>query len=76
MVLHEGFPVPKSVQDTGFDAPEINSFGHSFRDYDAKSERQQTVEEFYRVNHINQAYDFWLQDPSFNTKTEVFYIVS
>ncbi|CAL5346820.1 unnamed protein product [Camellia sinensis] len=58
MVLHEGFPVPKSVQDTGFDAPEINSFGHSFRDYDAKSERQQTVEEFYRVNHINQTYDF------------------
>ena len=28
------------------------------RDYDAKSERQQTVEEFYRVNHINQTYDF------------------
>ncbi|KAI8005113.1 AUGMIN subunit 1 [Camellia lanceoleosa] len=31
LVLHEGFSVPKSVQDTGFDAPEINSFGHSFR---------------------------------------------
>ncbi|XP_028107342.1 uncharacterized protein LOC114306321 [Camellia sinensis] len=45
LVLHEGFL-------------EINSFGHSFRDYDAKSERQQTVEEFYRVNHINQTYDF------------------
>ncbi|KAI8032475.1 Inositol oxygenase 2 [Camellia lanceoleosa] len=80
LVLHEGFPVPKSVQDTGFDAPKINSFGHSFRainqsslsridemnsnmkkldrDYDAKSERQQTVKEFYRVNHINQTYDF------------------
>ncbi|XP_028123846.1 inositol oxygenase 2-like [Camellia sinensis] len=58
LVLDGGFPVPKSMQDAGFDAPEINSFGHSFRDYNAESERQQTVEEFYRVNHINQTYDF------------------
>ena len=28
------------------------------RDYDAESERQKTVEEFYRLNHINQTYDF------------------
>ncbi|KAJ9688255.1 hypothetical protein PVL29_014124 [Vitis rotundifolia] len=54
LVLDGGFPVPKD----GFMAPEINSFGNSFRDYDAKSERQKTVEEFYRINHINQTYDF------------------
>lgn len=41
-----------------FEAPEINSFGHSFRDYDVESERQKTVEEFYRMNHINQTYDY------------------
>lgn len=29
-----------------------------YRDYDAQSERQKSVEEFYRVNHINQTYDF------------------
>lgn len=28
------------------------------RDYDAESERQKTVEEFYRLQHINQTYDF------------------
>ncbi|RVW96383.1 putative inositol oxygenase [Vitis vinifera] len=54
LVLDGGFPVPKD----GFMAPEINSFGNSFRDYDAESERQKTVEEFYRINHINQTYDF------------------
>ncbi|XP_052198667.1 inositol oxygenase 1-like isoform X2 [Diospyros lotus] len=58
LVLDGGFPIPRSVQNAGFEAPEINSFGHSFRDYDAESERQKTVEEFYRVNHINQTYDF------------------
>ncbi|CAA0829199.1 Inositol oxygenase 4 [Striga hermonthica] len=42
----------------GFEAPDINAFGHSFRDYDAESERQKSVEEFYRLNHINQTYDF------------------
>ncbi|RWV95922.1 hypothetical protein GW17_00041408 [Ensete ventricosum] len=28
------------------------------RDYNAESERQKTVEEFYRMNHIHQTYDF------------------
>ena len=28
------------------------------RNYDAESERQKSVEEFYRLNHINQTYDF------------------
>ncbi|XP_071911066.1 inositol oxygenase 1-like isoform X3 [Coffea arabica] len=57
LVLDGGFVMPKTTSD-GFEAPEINSFGHSFRDYNAESERQKTVEEFYRVNHINQTYDF------------------
>lgn len=28
------------------------------RDYHAESERQLGVENFYRINHINQTYDF------------------
>lgn len=56
-VLDGGFVMPRMASD-GFEAPEINSFGHSFRDYNAESERQKTVEEFYRVNHINQTYEF------------------
>lgn len=28
------------------------------RNYDADSERKQTVEEFYRVNHMSQTYEF------------------
>lgn len=28
------------------------------RDYDVESTRQKSVEEFYRINHINQTYDF------------------
>ncbi|KDP33765.1 hypothetical protein JCGZ_07336 [Jatropha curcas] len=58
LVLDGGFPVPKSTSADAFDAPEINSFGNSFRDYNAESERQKTVEEFYRQQHINQTYDF------------------
>ncbi|KAF5726035.1 inositol oxygenase 2-like [Tripterygium wilfordii] len=58
LVLDAGFKVQKSVTNTGFDAPEINSFGQSFRDYEAESERKETVEEFYRLQHINQTYDF------------------
>ncbi|KAK6120448.1 hypothetical protein DH2020_045809 [Rehmannia glutinosa] len=58
LVLDGGFPMPKMETHEGFEAPEINAFGHTFRDYDAESERQKTVEEFYRVNHINQTYDF------------------
>ncbi|XP_015932981.1 inositol oxygenase 2-like [Arachis duranensis] len=46
------------VSHNGFTAPEINSFGHSFRAYDAESKRQKGVEEFYRLQHINQTYDF------------------
>ncbi|KAK9149401.1 hypothetical protein Scep_008158 [Stephania cephalantha] len=44
--------------DGGFVVPGTNSFGHTFRDYNAESERKRSVEEFYRVNHINQTYDF------------------
>ncbi|KAJ0007319.1 hypothetical protein Pint_29529 [Pistacia integerrima] len=42
----------------GFLVAHTNSFGHTFRDYDAESERQEGVENFYRTNHINQTYDF------------------
>ncbi|XP_015899472.3 inositol oxygenase 4 [Ziziphus jujuba] len=59
LVLDGGFVVPKDIISSNeFIAPEINSFGHTFRDYNAESERQKTVEEFYRLNHINQTYDF------------------
>ncbi|KAF3966091.1 hypothetical protein ACB098_01G170000 [Castanea mollissima] len=69
LVLDGGFVKPKTVSNNGlvaeelvssneFMAPEINSFGRSFRDYDAESERQKSVEEFYRLQHINQTYDF------------------
>ncbi|XP_072984177.1 probable inositol oxygenase [Typha latifolia] len=46
------------VLDAGFIMPDSNAFGHTFRDYDAESERKKTVEEFYRINHINQSFDF------------------
>merc|ERR1712137_445022 len=58
LVLDGGFPVPKSISDEGFDAPDINAFGKSFRDYNAETERQKSVEEFYKNQHINQTYDF------------------
>ncbi|PWA63458.1 inositol oxygenase 4 [Artemisia annua] len=58
LVLDGGFVVPNNVASGGFDAPEINAFGHTFRDYDVESERQKQVEEFYRMNHIHQSYDF------------------
>ncbi|KAL8093987.1 inositol oxygenase 2-like [Apium graveolens] len=58
LVLDGGLGVPKNVATGGFNAPDINAFGQSFRAYDAQSERQKSVEEFYRVNHINQTYDF------------------
>ncbi|KAG5578769.1 hypothetical protein H5410_049396 [Solanum commersonii] len=41
-----------------FEVSNINAFGQSFRDYNAESERQKSVEEFYRVQHINQTYDY------------------
>lgn len=31
LVLDGGFPVPNHASQNGFLAPEINSFGHSFR---------------------------------------------
>ncbi|KAK7358418.1 hypothetical protein VNO77_00346 [Canavalia gladiata] len=58
LVFDGGFPLPKQESEDGFKAPEINSFGHTFRNYDAESERQKGVEEFYRQQHINQTYDF------------------
>lgn len=69
LLLDGGFVMPKTVSNNGlvaeelvssneFIAREINSFGQSFRDYDAESERQKSVEEFYRLQHINQTYDF------------------
>ncbi|WJX86297.1 Inositol oxygenase 1 [Trifolium repens] len=44
--------------DGGFVMPHANSFGHTFRNYDAESERQEGVENFYRKNHIYQSFDF------------------
>ncbi|CAL9084368.1 inositol oxygenase [Musa troglodytarum] len=44
--------------DGGFVVPGSNAFGHSFRDYEKETARRATVEEFYRVNHIYQTYDF------------------
>nr|GMC58870.1 inositol oxygenase 2-like [Ipomoea batatas] len=60
LILDGGFAVPETLSSNngGFDAPEINAFGQSFRDYEAESERKESVEEFYRVQHINQTYDF------------------
>ncbi|VVA99624.1 unnamed protein product [Arabis nemorensis] len=46
------------VLDGGFVALHTNSFGQTFRDYDAESERRRSVEEFYRTNHIGQTVDF------------------
>ncbi|KAL2516317.1 Inositol oxygenase 1 [Forsythia ovata] len=48
----------KDEFDGGFIMPHANSFGHNFRDYEAESERQEGVENFYMTNHINQTYDF------------------
>uniref|UniRef100_A0A2N9IIQ9 Inositol oxygenase n=1 Tax=Fagus sylvatica TaxID=28930 RepID=A0A2N9IIQ9_FAGSY len=71
IVSNNGLAAEELVSSNEFLAPEINSFGRLFRmksnmelrvmldrDYDAESERQKTVEEFYRLQHINQTYDF------------------
>ncbi|KAJ8766711.1 hypothetical protein K2173_005322 [Erythroxylum novogranatense] len=58
LVFNGGFVVPSPTSNSGFEAPEINSFGNSFRDYNAETERQKSVEEFYKQQHINQTYDF------------------
>ncbi|KAH0990811.1 hypothetical protein GBA52_002294 [Prunus armeniaca] len=46
------------VLDGEFVVPPTNAFGHTFRDYDVNSDRRDGVEEFYRINHINQSVDF------------------
>ncbi|KAJ4952294.1 hypothetical protein NE237_029126 [Protea cynaroides] len=40
-----------------FVVPGSNTFGHTFRDYNADSERKESVEEFYKQNHIHQTID-------------------
>ncbi|PON81090.1 Inositol oxygenase [Trema orientale] len=47
-------PTPKGE----FVVPETNSFGETFRDYDAEGEKHARVENFYKINHQNQTYDF------------------
>ncbi|KAK3035296.1 hypothetical protein RJ639_034819, partial [Escallonia herrerae] len=56
--LDGGFKAPKDVSNDGFVVPENNFYGNAFRNYDAETERRKTVEEFYRLSHINQTYDF------------------
>ncbi|XP_010688397.2 inositol oxygenase 4 [Beta vulgaris subsp. vulgaris] len=61
LVLDAGFKMPEPkdlVSNNGFSTPENNAFGNTFRDYDAESERQKSVEEFYKQNHIHQTVDF------------------
>ncbi|OWM70971.1 hypothetical protein CDL15_Pgr013152 [Punica granatum] len=42
----------------GLVMPENIAFGHGFKDYNERSERNLMVEEFYRKNHIYQTYEF------------------
>nr|XP_018461401.1 PREDICTED: inositol oxygenase 5-like [Raphanus sativus] len=73
--VHEDFKTQKKTEDLQLDniiptsktspdddvflAPEVNAFGHQFRDYaDANNERQKGVEEFYKTQHTNQTLDF------------------
>uniref|UniRef100_A0A7N0TRP8 Inositol oxygenase n=1 Tax=Kalanchoe fedtschenkoi TaxID=63787 RepID=A0A7N0TRP8_KALFE len=62
LVLEAGFlhPDPPQLQisSSGFIAPVVNAFGHAFRAYDAQGQRQKGVENFYRLNHIHQTFDF------------------
>jgi len=46
--------------DGGFVTPDSNAFGHAFRDYEKESERRAGVQEFYRIHHINQTYEYVL----------------
>ncbi|KAK7849733.1 inositol oxygenase 1 [Quercus suber] len=48
--------IPKDASDE-FTVPESNAFGQSFRDYES-TVRLSIVENCYRLNHINQTYDF------------------
>lgn len=44
----------------------LHSFFSVSRDYEnGASERQQSVEEFYRMQHIHQTYDFVRQNKSY-----------
>ncbi|KAL1318779.1 hypothetical protein HN51_071076 [Arachis hypogaea] len=58
LVLDGGFPLPKPLSEDGFKAPQINSYGRSFRNYHGESARQKSVEEFYKLQHTNQTYEF------------------
>ncbi|XP_073116074.1 inositol oxygenase 1 isoform X3 [Elaeis guineensis] len=46
------------VSNAGFVVPGNNAFGNTFRDYEANSERKDTVEEFYRKQHMYQTVEF------------------
>ncbi|KAI3899070.1 hypothetical protein MKW92_001554 [Papaver armeniacum] len=56
--------------DEGFKVPENNAFGHSFRDYDKESERKESVEKFYKTNHINQTYEFAIKKKEYYEKLD------
>ncbi|KAF9613922.1 hypothetical protein IFM89_013169 [Coptis chinensis] len=56
--------------DGGFEVPDNNAFGHSFRDYEKESERRAQVEEFYRTNHIYQTYEFAKKKKEYYGKTD------
>eukprot|EP00256_Glycine_max_P062969 XP_014632632.1 uncharacterized protein LOC100794523 isoform X1 [Glycine max] len=58
LVLDGGFSLLKSPSHVGFTVPDINSYGHSFRNYYDESERNKSVEELYRQQHTNQTYEF------------------
>ncbi|KAH9624080.1 hypothetical protein KSS87_004882 [Heliosperma pusillum] len=45
-------------QPNSFRVPQINSFGQTFRDYEAKGDRQPGVENVYKMSHIYQSVDF------------------
>ncbi|XP_039051906.1 probable inositol oxygenase isoform X2 [Hibiscus syriacus] len=48
----------KLASNQEFAVPKNNAFGNSFRNYEAESERNSKVEEFYKNSHINQTYDY------------------
>ncbi|GAQ77566.1 myo-inositol oxygenase [Klebsormidium nitens] len=49
---------------------DTNAFGQSFRDYNAHNVRYNTVMETYRLNHVNQTYDFVLRQEEKYTKLQ------
>ncbi|OMP06456.1 Inositol oxygenase [Corchorus capsularis] len=48
----------KLASNEGFEMPENNAFGNSFRDYEADNGRNDIVEQHYKSSHINQTVDF------------------